>query len=118
METFFEITFLCLLTFCLGVSLGILQKMKEYDEKIKLLHQYQDIQNENVAVELENISKDIIFLSEKILALPDILKEDIHRTMLSLKEALETNKPIKPNNWDSFREAFKGSSRVDIDVRN
>lgn len=45
-------------------------------------------------------------------------KDDIHRSMLALREPLETTKPIKPNNWNSMKEAFKGPSRIEGNERN
>jgi hypothetical protein len=36
---------------------------------------------------------------------------------LVLKHPQATNKSIKPNNWDSMREAFKGPVRIEINER-
>lgn len=55
-------------------------------------------------------------IDKKLDALPDIIKEDIHRSLLP-KEHLEAAKPIRPNNWDSVKEAFKGPVRIDERVR-
>lgn len=41
-----------------------------------------------------------------------------NRSILDLVDSLQATKPIKPNNWDSVREAFKGPSRVEINERN
>jgi hypothetical protein len=38
--------------------------------------------------------------------------------LLALRESLEATKPIKPNNWDSMKEAFKGPTRVEVNERN
>jgi hypothetical protein len=43
---------------------------------------------------------------------------DQRRTLLAFRDSLETTKPIKPNNWDSVKEAFKGPTRVDVHERN
>jgi hypothetical protein len=48
----------------------------------------------------------------------DEVSANLDRSLLALRESLETAKPIKPNNWDSFREAFKGPTRVEINERN
>lgn len=37
---------------------------------------------------------------------------DINRAMLSSREPLKDTKPIKPNNWDSIRQALKRPARV------
>ena len=42
----------------------------------------------------------------------------IDRHLSALKELQEPTKPIKPNNWDSVKEAFKGPYRVEINERN
>jgi hypothetical protein len=38
---------------------------------------------------------------------------EIHRTMLALQEPIEPTKPIKPNNWDSIKKAFKGPVKIE-----
>ena len=74
--------------------------------------------DEKLAIHLEGVEAAIIGLSEKIDAMPDKFKDDIHRSLLTLREDLEAAKPIKPNNWDSVREAFKGPMRIEINERN
>jgi hypothetical protein len=44
--------------------------------------------------------------------------DQIHRSLLSTRESLEAAKPMKSNNWDSVREAFKGPVRIEISERN
>lgn len=78
----------------------------------------QKILDEQLAGDLDGIEKALVGLAEKLEALPDMIKEDIHRSSLALREALETAKPIKPNNWDSVKEAFKGPVRIEINERN
>ena len=46
------------------------------------------------------------------------LNAEQRRTLLDFKDSLETTKPIKPNNWDSVKEAFKGPVRATINERN
>lgn len=58
----------------------------------------------------------IVKTSQQLDVLPDLIREDIHRCLLA-KESLEAAKPIKPNNWDSVKEAFKGPVRIDERVR-
>ena len=43
---------------------------------------------------------------------------DTNRSLLALRDSLDQTKPIKPNNWDSFREAFKGPARIEVNERN
>lgn len=46
------------------------------------------------------------------------IAKSIDRQLLDLKEVFQATTPIKPNNWDSVREAFKGPVRVEINERN
>jgi hypothetical protein len=48
----------------------------------------------------------------KYYTMSDEVKSHFDRALLATKES-DTTKPIKPNNWDSVREAFKGPVRVD-----
>ena len=86
-------------------------------KKIDTLQENQKILDEQLAGDFEGIEKAIILLSQKIDVLPDTIKEDFHRTSLALRETLETARPIKPNNWDSVKEAFKGPVRIEINER-
>lgn len=41
---------------------------------------------------------------------------EIHRSLLDLKDSIQPIKPsIRPNNWDSMREAFKAPTKVAVD---
>ena len=46
------------------------------------------------------------------------LSTKIDRSMLAFERNLETTKPMKSNNWDSIREAFKGPTKVDRNDRD
>lgn len=48
----------------------------------------------------------------------DAMASGLERSMLALRDNLEPTKPIKLNNWDSMREAFKGPTRIDVNERN
>ena len=64
--------------------------------------------------------KRIDELEFKVVALSELVtlyQNDNIRSSLALREALETAKPIKPNNWDSVKQAFKGPVRIDINER-
>ena len=111
MEIFFWTFQLFLMGYLLARSIVI-------SKKIDVIAQNQKILDEELAGDLEGIENAVVGLSEKVDALPDMFKEDIHRSLLALRETLETAKPIKPNNWDSVKEAFKGPARVEINERN
>lgn len=68
------------------------------------------------SVEIENE-----YFKRKFVTTCEALLEDTdktHRSLLTLRDTLETAKPIKPNNWDSVKEAFKGPVRIEINERN
>ena len=44
----------------------------------------------------------------------DCIINKLNELSLDLQTPQEPIKPIKPNNWESFRKAFKGPMRVDI----
>jgi hypothetical protein len=70
---------------------------------------------------VKSIDVENEFFKRKFLNTCDQLLGEIdknHRSLLVLRDALETAKPIKPNNWDSIKEAFKGPVRVEVNERN
>ena len=96
MEIFF-ITFQCfLLGYIIAKNAAMLKKIK--------------------TIELENE-----YFKRKFTTTCDALlseSDQIHRSLLSTRESLEAAKPMKSNNWDSVREAFKGPVRIEINERN
>lgn len=65
----------------------------------------------------ENI-EEIEIKTVKISAQLDSIQSEIYRILAEQKESLSSARPIKPNNWDSLKEAFKGPCRVTINERN
>jgi hypothetical protein len=76
-----------------------------------------DLQSRIIEV-LSNLQTDEKEFYRSHLNKIDEVSATLDRSLLALRESLETAKPIKPNNWDSFREAFKGPTRVEINERN
>ena len=96
METFFDIAFLCLLT-------------------------YSIIKNVSMSKDIHLIQLENEYFKRKFLLTCDELcvkTDDTNRSLLALRDLLEPTKPMKSNNWDSIREAFKGPARVEINERN
>lgn len=62
---------------------------------------------------LDKVKEEVMVINERI----DDLNEEINRLFLDQKNATET-KPMKTNNWDSFREAFKGPKKAGVDGRD
>ena len=117
-----EIFFVTIQCFLLGYLIArctvLSKKVNGLQEEMKLLRDNQTVIDENLAGDLEGIEKALVLLSEKIQSLPDTLKDDIHRSSQAILERQDAAKPIKPNNWDSIKEAFKGPVRVEINERN
>jgi hypothetical protein len=111
MELIFDMIFCFLLFAILASNRNMSKKIENIESNIKII-------DEELAGDLEGIEKALVLLSQKIDVLPDTIKEDFHRTSLALRETLETARPIKPNNWDSVKEAFKGPVRIEINERN
>ena len=87
-------------------------------KKLDALQKNQQILDESLAGDVEGIEKALVHIHERLEAIPNIFKDDIHRSLLPLRESLEAAKPMKSNNWDSVREAFKGPVRIEVNERN
>lgn len=111
METIFDIVFLGILCFLISQNIAMSKKISE-------LQKNQLILDESLAGDIDGIEKGLVKLSEKVESIPNIIKDDNHRSLLALRDTLETTKPIRPNNWDSMKEAFKGPTRIEINERN
>ena len=102
METFFDIIkILCFLAI-LCVNLFVFVLVKDFHEK------YRQIL-ESMHIIQDAIVKDVHIFHSKVDTLLDRAE--------SLSQELP-NSPIRPNNWDSIREAFKGPVRVETHERN
>ena len=58
---------------------------------------------------LDTLVENIGEVDDKIVQ----ISNQVDRSLLDLRQALEPTKPIKPNNWDSVRKAFQGPVKVD-----
>ena len=73
---------------------------------------------DRICEDVDRLEVHVTKISQQIDALPDVVKEDNHRTLLAILERIDA-KPITPkNNWESIKEAFKGPVRVEINERN
>lgn len=111
MEIILDVLFLAI--FCLLLSSNIAMS-----KKISELQTNQKILDESLVGDIEGIEKALVSLSQKIESLPNMFKDDMHRFLVEQRESLASTKPIRPNNWDSMKEAFKGPTRVEINERN
>lgn len=70
--------------------------------------------HENIVRAITEQTEKYTYTQDKI----DALGCGLDRSMLALREILEPTKPIKTNNWDSVRQAFKGPARIEVNERN
>lgn len=107
MEIFF-VTFQCfLLGFLIARNIALSKKINSIEQKCDLFIATIDTQGE-----------DFERLENSINAAVETIKADNHRSSQAILERQDAAKPIKPNNWDSVKEAFKGPVRVEINERN
>ena len=93
------------------------RKINKIDSRFEPLYRKNQEIIEHIYVEIDGIEKAIVLLSQKTEALPNMIQEDIHRSMLDLREYLKPTPPMKSNNWDSVRAAFKGPTRIEVNER-
>ena len=63
---------------------------------------------------IEGQNENFSFTKNKI----DVIGSDLALYRSELKENIEPPKPIRANNWNSVREAFKGPVKVEVNERN
>lgn len=114
METFFDIMRFCCLALIAYINFAIYVKVKNFivSEEIVKAHNAEIL--ESLSVELDEISLKTVKMSAQL----NDVQDELHRFSLALSNTQEPTKPIKPNNWDSFRECFKGPVRIDVNERN
>lgn len=103
METFLDIIYLFTLLVMCGWILFIVFQIRL---KVKKIDSYKTRIDE-IRSHCDKIHKQI-----------DLIQNDMHRLLIAIRPPLEAAKPIKPNNWNSMKEAFKGHVRVDLDERD
>ncbi len=80
------------------------------------LHSSKKIQQ--LQDEAHNQHNTLKVCEEYLHGLPVLIKTENDRFLLAVRELAEATKPMKTNNWDSVREAFKGPVRIDLNERN
>lgn len=119
MEMFFDVLHIIFLVYVLGLCVFVSKKIKmidsRFDQLIENLSRDQEI-IQNIYRDIEGVEKALVLLSEKVAILPDMMKEDLQKS-LSLLASQSPQSPMKPNNWDSIREAFKGPVRTEGNER-
>jgi len=110
MEIFFYILFTCLLLASLVVNVAVLKS-------ISSLETLNEFFQRKFVTTLDVHGEDFDSLERQINVLEQV-NTDNNRSLQAILERLDAAKPIKPNNWDSVKEAFKGPVRVEINERN
>lgn len=111
MEIFF-ITFQCfLLGFLVARNIALSKKINSIEKNC-------DFFQRKFITTMDVHGEDFDRLEDRINAVVEAIKADNHRSSQAILERLDAAKPIKPNNWDSVKEAFKGPVRVEINERN
>lgn len=107
MEIFFDVIQFVLIASLVATNYVIYSKfLKNLDEQSKL--------NEDLCANIDEIEMKTVKMSGQL----DSIQSDMHRSLLAMRESLEAAKPMKSNNWDSVREAFKGPARIEVNERN
>jgi hypothetical protein len=114
MEIIFDILFLCLLSYLIGSNICMSKKIKSIDIDNEFFKRKFIVTLDSVCANIDEIELKTVKMSGQL----DRIQDEMHRSLLALRDSLETAKPIKPNNWDSVKEAFKGPVRIDINERN
>ena len=107
MEIFFDIILFTMISVNLLMNFSILKAINHIDFDNHSRRNNLEILHKNIGEDIDLIERNWSKISMQMDALPDIIKEQNYRTLLALRESLEPAKPIKTNNWDSMREAFK-----------
>lgn len=114
METFLSIAILCVVT-CLTCMIYSLSK------KVKYLEMHCEFYKRKFISSLDSFGADLDEIELKTTKMSgqlDFNQESNYRSLQTILERLDAAKPIRPNNWDSIKEAFKGPARVEINERN
>jgi hypothetical protein len=111
METFLEILFILLLFLSVSMNLFMSNKINKLES---LYESFIDENLEELYVNIDEIMIKTVKISEQL----ESFHNETCRSLMALRETLETTKPIKPNNWDSIKEAFKAPLRTEVNERN
>lgn len=109
MEIFLDIIRVCLMAFLAIVAYAMSRKISKMELELEFYKR-------KFILTLDTFGEDIDRL-ERAVENNSKVVDDFHRSLLAQKES-EATRPIRPNNWDSIKEAFKGPVRIEINERN
>ncbi len=111
MEIFLDIIMIILLTYTVS-------KIHSMSKRINEIDVHTDFFRRKFITTLDAHGDDFDRLEKQLTNLIELVKNDNDRSLQAILERLDAAKPIKPNNWDSIKEAFKGPVRGEINERN
>jgi hypothetical protein len=118
MEIFFDIAHTFLLISLIGLVYVSITNSENVKKSSDILHEEHKEKIDLLMEDVDRLEIHVAKLCQQMDALPDVIKDDNHRSMLDLRASLEAAKPIRPNNWDSMKEAFKGPARNELNERD
>ena len=121
METIFDVVILLSLTCNIYYLFSSIKSVREIHIQILEIRKHIRIVSEKNICDA-NLLKEKLDEIKQVGLKTDKLSEQIFsiicyfdRMMLDFRDSLNTAKPIKPNNWDSVREVFKGPVKHERD---
>jgi hypothetical protein len=111
METFFDIVAFIMLCISIWMNFIMLKRVASLEQKCEFFQrkfvQTLDVHGEDFD-RLEKKQEDLLVL----------VKAENERSKMVLRDNLEPTKPMKSNNWNSLREAFKPPNKIVSNVGN
>lgn len=111
METFFDIMIVILLIANLALIIIMSKKVESIDLTNEFFQRKFVITIDGQEIQINNLER-------KLKEIFNQIKDDNDRSLQAILERLDAAKPIKSNNWDSVKEAFKGPVRIELNERN
>ena len=114
METFFDIMTL-ILFFCFLIYFHTMSKrIESIEEKCSFFQRKFLLELELHSKDFDRLENDLEKLFVAIDSLTLKIEQHHRRSTQAILERLDAAKPIKPNNWDSVKEAFKAPARINL----
>jgi hypothetical protein len=107
LEAFINLLIVLICVVSVATNCKFWRQIEILEEKVNIFQSSNDLLSQNI---IENMADARARLSDL---------EEQYRSLSTLKEVVgATNQPMKPNNWDSVRQAFKGPARIEINERD
>lgn len=118
MEIFSYIFLATILLPCLISIISMSKKIESLQETcLRMNSRMRDVIDIQSA-DIERMGREVERLGKRTEKFYEFIKNDNERSVQVILERLEAAKPIKTNNWDSVKQAFKGPVRIEVHERN